>query len=138
MLLPGGRDVSQSRLADQLSLCSPSLYEESLLQHWDHVSKRNKFVGTIHRCSLCERLDLTCGCRKLITWIFGYANALYENLNLKRWMVDTNESSKIPLLPSSTLSNDIAQRTSRTVTVLVSRGPVPRAVLCGGQSVEKP
>lgn len=49
VLLPGGGDISQSCLADQLSLRSPGLYEESLLQHWDHVSKRNKFVGPIHR-----------------------------------------------------------------------------------------
>ena len=49
VLLPGGGDISQPCITDQLSLRSPSLYEESLLQHWDHVSKRNKFVGPIHR-----------------------------------------------------------------------------------------
>lgn len=58
MLLPGGRDISQPCLAHQLSLCAPGLYEESLLQHRDHVSKRNKFVGPtqtrICRYSLCE------------------------------------------------------------------------------------
>lgn len=63
VLLPGGRDVSQPCFSHQLALCSPSLYEESLLQHWDHVSKRNKFVGSraqtwICTFSLCERLNL--------------------------------------------------------------------------------
>ena len=63
VLLPGGGDISQPCITDQLSLCSPSLYEESLLQHRDHVSKRNKSVGPItqtrrHEYSWCERLDL--------------------------------------------------------------------------------
>lgn len=49
VLLPGGRDVSQPCLSHQLPLCSPSLYEESLLQHWDHVSKRNQPVDVMHR-----------------------------------------------------------------------------------------
>lgn len=81
MLLPGGGNVSQPRLSDQLSLRSPRLYEENLVQHWNHVSKRNKFVGLrtqtrICRCSLCQRLDLNpCTCRKPNTRILGYANA---------------------------------------------------------------
>lgn len=54
LLLPGGGDISQPRLAHQLSLRSPSLYEESLLQHWDHVSKRNKFVGPVHRLGYAD------------------------------------------------------------------------------------
>lgn len=49
MLLPGSGDISKPCLAHQLSLCSPGLNEESLLQHWDHVSKRNQFVGPMHR-----------------------------------------------------------------------------------------
>lgn len=48
VLLPGGRDVLQSCLSHQLPLCSPSLYEESLLQHRDHVSKRNQLVDLMH------------------------------------------------------------------------------------------
>lgn len=56
MLLPGGRDISQPRLAHQLSLCSASLYEESLLQHRDHVSKRNKFVIPVHRLGCAHSL----------------------------------------------------------------------------------
>lgn len=49
MLLPGSGDISKPCLAHQLSLCSPGLNEESLLQHWDHVSKRNQFVGPMRR-----------------------------------------------------------------------------------------
>lgn len=49
VLLPGGGDIPQPRLADQLSLRSSCLYEESLLQYWDHVSKRNKFVEPTRR-----------------------------------------------------------------------------------------
>ncbi len=91
MLLPGGGDVSQPCFTDQLSLRSPGLYEESLLQHWDHVSKRDKFVGAIHRLGYtdihCVRGWIwTCGtCRKQIARIFGYANALCEKLDSDLW-----------------------------------------------------
>lgn len=84
MLLPGGRDISQPRLAHQLSLCSASLYEESLLQHRDHVSKRNKFVIPVHRlgCAhilFCEELNLnlwnTQETDHKVLWIQTCANA---------------------------------------------------------------
>lgn len=91
VLLPGGGDISQPCITDQLSLRSPSLYEESLLQHRDHVSKRNKFVGPIHRQGDMNIHDVkgwiwTCGtCRTLITRIYGYANALCENFESELW-----------------------------------------------------
>lgn len=90
MLLPGGGHIPQSRLTDQLSLRSSGLYEESLLQYWDHVSKRNKFVEPIHRPGYTVNyyvsdwiLNL---CRKPITQIFGYANALFKkNFDSDLW-----------------------------------------------------
>lgn len=91
MLLPGGGDISQPCLIDQLSLSSPGLYEESLVQHWDHVSKRNKFVGPIHRLG-CTDIYYVRGWNEpvehagnRITRIFGYANALCKNLDSDLW-----------------------------------------------------
>lgn len=59
VLLPGGRDVPQPCLSHQLPLCSPSLYEESFLQHRDHVSKRNQLVDLMHwlGCALTYCVD---------------------------------------------------------------------------------
>lgn len=96
MLLPGGRDVSQPCLAHQLSLCSPGLYEESVLQHWDHVSQRNKFVGPntltrVHRYSSCERLDLNLQNMQEVDhmdlWICKCI--MCENLDWPLWITET-------------------------------------------------
>lgn len=144
MLLPGGRDIPQPCLTDELSICSSGLYEESLLQHWDHVSKRNKFVEPTHGLDSSDvhyMIDYiwTHGtCRKPIIQIFGYANALCKNLRSCRTTYTTEAwkslSSGINML--SSFLRDVVQRQG-TATVLVSHGPFPKDMYWWNQLAEK-
>lgn len=104
VLLPGGRDVPQPCLSHQLPLCSPSLYEESLLQHRDHVSKRNQLVDLMHwlGCALTYCVDgwiwmawPKWELKKLklrIHWFSSSITNLYSHsgFGLERWMVRAN------------------------------------------------
>lgn len=125
MLLPGSGDISKPCLAHQLSLSSPGLNEESLLQHWDHVSKRNQFVGSMHRLGYADTYYVRgCGNRSHRSLDSGLWHGLHQWNFHHRW-----ERRRCPHL---SWAREIWFK--RTANMLVSHGPFPKEVYWWGQS----
>lgn len=84
MLLPGGGDLPQPRLPYKLALGSSGLYEEGLLQHWNHVPTRNKFVNLNSDRVTKAYIAYNPGFKPWVgrsSEICGYANAYCVNVD---------------------------------------------------------